>query len=1039
MSRHIPYFGGITLSSVMDLKSVKDTTLWKRLKTDFADGEHAETAEVFAANLPGICQEASERMKAFPSLHPEYTSHDQTHLLRVTEIMARIMSDSVIATLNPVEIALLILSAHFHDQGMVLDADELEDIKGDADFSIFQRNWEIEHPNMREVRERQRAKYLSEDERARCRGVEQELLAGLLTEYIRQTHGKRSADFVRDRYGGDKRWECGGRNLAPLVAELCHSHVGPTELIAPANGFHYDEGVGPCQVNLVYLALVLRLADILDFDRERTPDSLYRTIHFTNDVSLQEWMKHRSVEGWTISGDMIRYTLACQHPIYERTARQLMDMIDHELAAAHDVVRGFPQGFESYVLHVPLKVDRSRIGPEADTYIYHDLEFSLSRDEIVKLLMADNLYSSPSLCVRELLQNSMDVLRHRKAIRKRDMGIDWTGGKVVMEHILDDRGREIVRCNDNGVGMDKDIIKRFLTKVGRSYYRSPEFERERVTFREVGVDFDPCAQFGIGIMSCFMLGDQITIRTRRDRGCDGQGDPVIVEIDGLGGLVVFREGPPDQPVGTTVEIVCRERQPIFREWDDKVRLTTVLDGYALACEFPIEGRCTIPEIEDEIHIAPGIAVRETYMESLGIEACTTLEQSLAEIAPELSGVVRASFLLDEEGQLTTGNSQAQWVPPEKHNAELQPANGQDRDKYMPEYNPLCLDGILVCGRPGRQRDCFLLGTVSNNFVYLGRDRFVLDVRGALKPPLTPGRVPATRSMAPHPLWQRLSDLASLAHGKLWERVAKRPEVVADPELFWQLALIHQAWIPWMRAGAIWQLLRVPVCSTVGEIEWRQISSLGRLKVVEVDEQSALTTEAGATLGAHQGLLAWASEEDRQNQSIPCITETVVGMCTVVVGGGSLPLQVREPDNPDVSPSEFQLSVGPFLGTRLLPYAGQLSDFLSVELPLHTANRAHPLCKLAHESKYREQRSEIEQFAHAAVRCLSHPEIMPHATKPGASIVDSLRHLGHLYQSVDWTSVASELAPPYKIWLEEGPAEITAGDFERWAEIKPEDQ
>ena len=56
------------MSSVMDLKSVKDTKLWKRLRTGFADGEHEQTAEVFAANLPILCQEASSRMKAFPSL-----------------------------------------------------------------------------------------------------------------------------------------------------------------------------------------------------------------------------------------------------------------------------------------------------------------------------------------------------------------------------------------------------------------------------------------------------------------------------------------------------------------------------------------------------------------------------------------------------------------------------------------------------------------------------------------------------------------------------------------------------------------------------------------------------------------------------------------------------------------------------------------------------------------------------------------------------------------------------------------------------------
>ena len=95
-----------------------------------------------------------------------------------------------------------------------------------------------------------------------------------------------------------------------------------------------------------------------------------------------------------------------------------------------------------------------------------------------------------------------------------------------LSHFLDENGFEIIQCKDNGVGMDLNIVTRFLTKAGRSYYRSPEFERERAFFREKGVDFDPCSQFGIGFMSCFMLGDRINISTRRDYGSGRKwGDP----------------------------------------------------------------------------------------------------------------------------------------------------------------------------------------------------------------------------------------------------------------------------------------------------------------------------------------------------------------------------------------------------------------------------------------------------------------------------------------------------------------------------------
>ena len=90
---------------------------------------------------------------------------------------------------------------------------------------------------------------------------------------------------------------------------------------------------------------------------------------------------------------------------------------------------------------------------------------------------------------------------------KRDDRVDWSGGCVEFEHGVNEHGREFVgRCADNGVGMDQRIVKDFLVRAGRSYYRSPEFERERLTFARASADFDPCARFGIGFMQPIHVG-----------------------------------------------------------------------------------------------------------------------------------------------------------------------------------------------------------------------------------------------------------------------------------------------------------------------------------------------------------------------------------------------------------------------------------------------------------------------------------------------------------------------------------------------------
>jgi HSP90 family molecular chaperone len=93
---------------------------------------------------------------------------------------------------------------------------------------------------------------------------------------------------------------------------------------------------------------------------------------------------------------------------------------------------------------------------------------------------------------------------------KRDDNIEWTQGKVSFEHGVNSAGGEYVRCTDNGIGMDQNILQHFVLRAGRSYYRSPEFERERLKLLRANADFDPCARFGIDFMSVFMLGDQMS-------------------------------------------------------------------------------------------------------------------------------------------------------------------------------------------------------------------------------------------------------------------------------------------------------------------------------------------------------------------------------------------------------------------------------------------------------------------------------------------------------------------------------------------------
>lgn len=499
------------MTRIIQATTVKETLLWKVLAK-----KTTTVGSVLSTNLPSLCEEATDRMKTMYAYAPQYTLHDDRHMLRTTELMAEVLGSGA-DELNDIELALLILSAFFHDQGMVPLQDEIAHLEQNQDFRLFRDNWLVEHPNYKETATQMASLHSAEDRRRTLAAQLGELDSAMLTDFLRSTHGHRSAEFVRLNHTNDKRLEIQGVNLSSILGRLCHSHTLPCEDLTPARGFRYDEQVGRCSVNLPFPAVVLRLADILDFDRDRTPEVLLKNIHFTSQVNLHEWEKHRSVEGWTISPDRIRFTIRCPHPAYESAARTYMDWIDSELTASKEVCRMQPRDIKGYELHLPSHVDRFRIAPLDNTYRAHNLEFSLSRNEIVRLLMTDKLYGKENLCIRELLQNSLDALRYRKALFG-DAGTSCKEGRVDFRHYVDSDGYEVLECKDNGAGMDDAVIQDHFVKVGRSYYRSPVFDRERHRLKASGNDFDPCSRFGIGFMSCFMLGDRITITTRRDYG-----------------------------------------------------------------------------------------------------------------------------------------------------------------------------------------------------------------------------------------------------------------------------------------------------------------------------------------------------------------------------------------------------------------------------------------------------------------------------------------------------------------------------------------
>lgn len=145
-------------------------------------------------------------------------------------------------------------------------------------------------------------------------------------------------------------------------------------------------------------------------------------------------------------------------------------------------------------------------------------------------LLSRHIYSGPRVFLRELLQNAVDAIAARREA-------DGGGGRVRITPVSAASEEFVLR--DDGVGLTPDDVADLLATVGRSSKRDV-FDLPRSDF---------LGQFGIGMLSCFMVCDDIVIRSRSAHGADP-----VEWVGHADGTFEVRPGAADLPVGTSVHL-----------------------------------------------------------------------------------------------------------------------------------------------------------------------------------------------------------------------------------------------------------------------------------------------------------------------------------------------------------------------------------------------------------------------------------------------------------------------------------------------------
>ena len=248
-------------------KKLEDTLLWQAYCAKISKDRKriAWVEEVYEAAVAYL-SEVRQKFK-------NYTLHDKTPVLNVLDAMGGLLGDCM-EKLTEGEMELLILAAAIHDLGMVYTEEEEELwLENERVYKDFLRTYAPEWIGCR-------AKDWPED---------------IQQWYLRVQHPFRIFEVLENKVWKELFDKRPGLIVSRQCIEaVCRAHgEEPNDL---RNNFDLEYQAAS-DVDPLFCALLLRLADLLDFDDTRAPRVLFRYVE-NNEKSRQEWQKHQASAGF---------------------------------------------------------------------------------------------------------------------------------------------------------------------------------------------------------------------------------------------------------------------------------------------------------------------------------------------------------------------------------------------------------------------------------------------------------------------------------------------------------------------------------------------------------------------------------------------------------------------------------------------------------------------------------------------------------------------------------------------------------------------
>jgi hypothetical protein len=477
----------------------------------------------------------SSALQSVSRIFPHYSRHDASHSHSILVQIERFLGPDSLALLSATDIWLLLEAAYHHDTGMIVTNKQLDELWKSPRFSEYLQSLRtspdkdfseaatrlLDHPVDSSDATERPATITAEWPLHVVRAIRV-----VVSEFRRQDHAARSADVVSSPASIgllSPRTGLIPDRLFTVLAKICVAHGRDFEEVMELPD--RESGISSDTAHPRFIACLLRLGDLLDLDNGRFCPVMLACAGPLPKSSQAHVVKHAAIVRLRVDTEVIDVEANCSDDDvltggYDASTAWL-DMLRRELQNQ--------QSRWSYIVPDP----RFRPLPSVGTIrVNISTLTSLGRVELdvrraMDLLRGANIYGTPAVYVRELLQNAVDATLIRLWSQHRDQLHGSAAEQIlVARDVLNtfpvsiafrrstdktsaDTRRWRLSVSDSGAGISKADVAH-LRQVGSSVSNS---EKQRLQ-SQMPPWLRPSGIFGIGLQSLFLVTEQIDIDTR---------------------------------------------------------------------------------------------------------------------------------------------------------------------------------------------------------------------------------------------------------------------------------------------------------------------------------------------------------------------------------------------------------------------------------------------------------------------------------------------------------------------------------------------